>query len=148
MVGFKPTPKDVRRFDDYYYFHKSGVSYEHAFADLEQCRVYAAMAQLIPRMPTVIPVGDVPVRTDGVRFGTPSPFGYVGGAFANSLIAAGEEENSTATNRRCMTYKGYRRFGTSRALFKQIDGGGDAEKEARKALLASGVEPTIGRIDP
>lgn len=147
-MTFKATPSDVRRFEDYYYFHKPGVSYERAFADLEQCRVYAAMAQMIPLMPTILPIGDVPVQTDGPRFGMPSQFGYLGGVLANSLIAAGAEENSIATNRRCMIYKGYHRYGTSRDLFKKIDSGGDAEKQARKALIASGAQPAIGRIDP
>jgi len=144
MGSFKPTPRDARNFDDYFYFHKDGVSYEDAFADLEQCRINAAMAQLIPDVPDVIPVGDAATNNTRLSDRTFPFFGMVGGF----LIAGAEEDNAILTNRKCMAYKGYRRYGTSRALFKQIDSGSDAEKQARKALIASGAVPAIEAIGP
>ena len=142
MAGFKPTPKDARNFDDYFYFHKSGVSYERAFDDLEQCRVYAASAQLIAPMPTIIPVGDV--ATSGPKVSQRIGIGILPAI----LIASAEEDTAIATMRTCMAFKGYGRYGTSRALFKQIDQGSDTEKQARRAVIASGPAPAGEAIDP
>src|ERR1043165_3550951 len=45
-MAFKPGRSDLRGFDDYFYFHKSGVSYERAFTDMDQCRIQSEMAHL------------------------------------------------------------------------------------------------------
>jgi len=42
-LAFTPTKRDISDFGEYFYFHKDGVSYEHAFADLEQCRINATL---------------------------------------------------------------------------------------------------------
>jgi hypothetical protein len=144
VAGFKPTPKDVRNFGDYFYFHKSGVSYERAFADLEQCRINAAMAQVTALVPTVMPLGDAPTTAPKLS----QNYFLFGGPLMNILIAEAEDENGAATNRKCMAYKGYRRYGTSRVLFKQVDSGTTAEKQARRALIASGPVPGGEAMEP
>ena len=144
MAAFKPTPRDARSFDDYFYFHKSGVSYTRAFADLEQCRINAALAQVTALVPTLLPLGDVPASAPKLS----QNYFLFGGPLMNALIAEAEDENGAATNRKCMAYKGYRRYGTSRALFKQVDSGTLAEKQARKALIASGPAPAGEAMEP
>lgn len=144
MASFKPAPSDMRRFDDYFYFHKEGVSYERAFADLEQCRINAAMAQLVPQVPEIIPVGDEATGNPQLSNRT----FLFGGMIAAFLIAEAEGDYAAFTNRRCMAFKDYRRYGTSRALFKQLDSGSDTEKQARKALIASGPSPAAEAIEP
>ncbi len=143
LAAFAPTPSDVRRFDDYFYFHKDGVSYARAFADMEQCRVNATLAQLYAAVPDLIPVGDIPTSNPQL---SARPY-QLGGLFGGFLIAEAEADYSAATNRKCMAYKGYARYGTSRALFKQIDSGTDTEKEARKALIAAGPKPAAEAIE-
>lgn len=159
MASFKPTPSDIRRFDDYFYFHKEGVSYERAFAELDQCRGYSMVAQVGAIPPTIVPVGgplvqDAPKRgmfdppySNNLTFGSPlgSTIGY---ALVGMIVANYMEELALATNRRCMYWKGYSRYGTSRALWKAIDTGSDTEKLARRALLASGPRPAAVALEP
>jgi hypothetical protein len=75
-------------------------------------------------------------------------FGLGGMILANALIADAEADMAIATSRKCMAYKGYGRYGVSRALSKQIDSGDDAEKTGRRALIASGAAPKTGMLEP
>ena len=148
-MTFTPGKADLRRFDEYFYFHKSGVSYERAFADLDQCRMYSQMAQLVPLMPRYIPLGGDPVKTPGPSSWNAFPmFGLVGVLMADIIVADVTEDLAIATGRKCMAYKGYQRYGTSRKIFKQIDSGTDTEKLTRKALIASGPEPQLEATEP
>jgi hypothetical protein len=59
-----------------------------------------------------------------------------------------EEDLEKTTDRRCLAYKGYHRYGTTRAIYKQIVSGTDAEKLARKAVIASGPPPQAEALGP
>ena len=148
-MTIKPTKPDPRRSDEYFYFHKSNVSYERAFSDLDQCRMYSQMAQLVAPMPRFIPLGGEQIEPTGPDGWSTFPmFGFAGMMIANWLIAEGQEEMAITTNRRCMAYKGYQRYGISRAIFKQIESGTDTEKLARKARIASGSAPQTEALEP
>lgn len=144
-MAFKPTPKDVRRYDTYYYFHKPGVSYEHAFADLDQCHGYALSSQLSVLTPTIIPLGAAALQDDSSRRAAYSNafvmYGLIGMGLAAIFISEAEDDNARATVRKCMTYKHYVRYGLSRALFKKIEEGADAQRLGRWALIAAGPAP-------
>lgn len=136
--------------DEYFYFHKKGVTYETAFSDLDQCRLFAVTTKLVAKPPAFIPLG-----TDIVTPGnTPMShnfqllFGTVGSLFAMTIIEAAEDDNSRAISRRCMTYKGYARYATSRSAFRQMSAGTEEERLARWALVASGPQPIIGEVGP
>ncbi|HWU54627.1 MAG TPA: hypothetical protein VN175_03935 [Rhizomicrobium sp.] len=150
-MTFAPTKSDIRRFDEYFYFHKPGVSYERAFADLDQCRIYGMVAIFGGLPPSVVPLGgpqmlDKPY--DGPTMMTPF-IGWLGDAIMRATIVADIMEGlARSTNRRCMMWKGYARHGATRALWKQIDTGSDAEKLARQAKLASGPIPSTQTLEP
>lgn len=141
-MAFKSTPRDVRRYDTYYYFHKPGVSYERAFADFDQCHGYALSSQLGLLTPTIIPLGAAALQDDSSRRAAYSNafamYGLVGLGIAAIFISEAEDDNARATVRKCMTYKHYGRYGLSRALFKKIDEGADAQRLGRWALIAAG----------
>lgn len=135
---------------DYFYFHKMGVSYEKAFSDLDECRIFSLQARLTVLAPRFVPLGSASVKSNGI---TVSPqflwtYGFVGVLVAAPFIESAEDDNADTTNRRCMMYKGYSRYGTTRAIWKKITVGTDAEKLARMALIASGPEPKAGVIGP
>jgi hypothetical protein len=146
MASFKPTPLDIRRFEDYFYFHKDGVSYERAFADLDQCRGYGMVAHGLVLTPTVVPLGG-PLVKDAPKLGSPMG-GFISYVLVNMIVASYLEDLGQGTIRRCMMWKGYSRYGTSRALWKEIEKGNDAAKLARQALLASGLKPATTALDP
>jgi hypothetical protein len=50
--------------------------------------------------------------------------------------------------RRCMTFKRYNRYGTTKAIWQQIEAGTVADKLARRALIASGPQPASEVIAP
>ena len=138
---------EVSSGDDYFYFYKAGVSYQRAFSDLDECRMYSLQAQLTSVPPKFIPLGSTPVKSDSTA-GAAAQFGLVGVLIIAPIIESGEEDAAEASNRRCMMYKGYSRYGTSRASWKQIKAGTEAERLARLALIASGLAPSAGAIGP
>jgi hypothetical protein len=150
-LRFTPTPGDVADYDEYYYFYRQGVSYEQAFADLDQCRMYVLASSLTSVLPPrFVPLkGDVVSRSDSkiVDFYYAS-YGIVGGLLAGAVMDEENSENARGTNKRCMAYKGYSRYGTTRDIWDRIAAGGDAEKLARMARIASGPEPQAKAIDP
>ena len=147
-MAFKPGRSDLRGFDDYFYFHKSGVSYERAFTDMDQCRIQSEMAQLAPPIPRFIPLGGEPAKEPGFHVPVYSQYGVAGAIIGEIFIEAATEDLTAATGRKCMAYKGYHRYGTTRAIYKQIDSGTDGEKLARKAVIASGPPPQAEALEP
>jgi hypothetical protein len=139
-------PSDARDYDEHFYFHKSGVTYETAFADLDECRMYARMTNIVATPPKFVPLGsgDVQARTTPVLLN----YGIVGYLVGAYFIAQAERDSDRATMNRCMAYKGYSRYGTSEAIWSQINAGSDGDKLARGALIASGPKPEAEAIDP
>jgi hypothetical protein len=145
------TPKDARDFDDYYYFYKPGVAYERAFADFDQCRMTAAITPMFTKMPVFVPLSGDAIEAPRVSndYGRVTLiWGPLGGVFAGALIAIAEDNNIAGTNRKCLFYKGYKRYGTTRKIFKAIETGTDGEKTARKALIAAGAVPQGEELGP
>ena len=142
---------DARRFDDYYYFYKPGVVYERAFADFDQCRIDGILTPMFAPVPVFVPIGGdaiTPLRPSDDFARMTLTFGNLGGIIAGTLIAEGEIENTAGTNRKCLFYKGYKRYGTSRKIFNDIKAGTEQEQIARKALIASGAAPQSEALGP
>jgi len=137
--------------DDYSYFFKSDVSYETAFADLDECRMYSLEAHF-GKPPRFVPLGAAAVKGESLLSNEAAQervllmWGLVGGLIANAFIQSAEDDAVDTANRRCMMYKGYSRYGITRATWKQITAGTDAEKLARLALIASGPRPLAGAL--
>ncbi|HEX2592856.1 MAG TPA: hypothetical protein VHL34_15245 [Rhizomicrobium sp.] len=147
-LTFKAIARDYWRYDSYFIFHKDGVSYEQAFAELDQCRIYSLSARTAVTVHPFVPLGgEVEKRdyTDRPRTGN----GLVGSMMEDAMIENEWHYAVIATFRRCMYFKGYARYGTSERISKLIDAGTDAERLARLALIASGPKPTSGAVvDP
>ncbi|HEV2563051.1 MAG TPA: hypothetical protein VGT78_13010 [Rhizomicrobium sp.] len=146
--------------EDYYYFYKPGVSYERAFADLDQCRLYALADNIsVATPPDFVPLSGYvekarPINNYNMSFyanqyGIGGAIGAaVGGFIVGAIDAQAEDDNARATDRRCMAYKGYSRYSTSSDIWDKINAGNDAEKLARKAVIASGTKPPSEAVDP
>jgi hypothetical protein len=148
-----PNLGNIRGSDSYFYFHKPHVSYEAAFAHLDQCRIYSLTTpQGFSEPPQLVPLGTdfiserqapPPISTDGlVRFG------LVGVGIGVILAPILLQETADATIKRCMSYKGYKRYGTSRSIWNQINSGTEAERLGKMALIASGPQPTTQAFEP
>ncbi len=151
-LNFAPSPHDIKNFDSHYYFYKTGVSYEAAFADLDECRMYSLASDFVVfKPPKFIPLGD-DIAGDGSRKDVTSTSLWRRAFSQGILIAAiaeqAHEDDVLETTNRCMAYRGYARYGVSRDIADEIDAGSDAEKLARQALIASGPKPAMKAIDP
>ena len=145
-ISAKPGRGDASDYDVHFFFHKPGVTYRAAFADLDECRMYALTTTVTAEPPRFVPLGSDTVQERN----TPivSSYGLIGVALGAFLLERAEEESDRITVNRCMAYKGYARYGTSKAVWNQITAGSDAEKLAREALIASGPKPAAEAIDP
>lgn len=142
-LDFTPAPTDAADYDKYYYFHRADTDFATAYADILECDGYARGL--------IAHVGDVQV---------PYPYTYtlggaIGGALGNVFAAAvfgsGEKRRVRRMNMRaCMHFKGYARYGLSKALWNEfnfeegLSGVKDEERAAylqQQARVASSAAP-------
>ncbi len=149
-LSIAPKSQDDRSYDVYFYFYRANTTYGEAFADLDVCRIYSLSARLVLLPPKFVPLGvgiaglDSNIRTPNLYL----QYGLIGSLIGGIIIENAQDDLVLATDRRCMAYKGYRRFGTSRAIWKLIDSGTDTDRLARLARLASGPQPQAEALDP
>ena len=139
---------DATSSDDYYYFHKSGVSYERAFSDLDECRIYSLETRVQAKIPKFLALNSDGLRSESTSDTLFEQRHWLGFAILFPLWEKGEENNVNAGLRRCLAYKGYDRYGTYHASWNLIAEGADTQKFARLALIASGPRPQVDAIGP
>jgi hypothetical protein len=129
----------------YFVFHKPGVTVEQATSDLGFCWRFLPHGFQRP-IPSFVPWQ----RSDGVRKApnTIGPYGLVGDIIGG--IVAGPLERSMRQSRmfRCMVPRGYARYRTSEALWKEINMGDAAQAIRIQALIAAGPVPPTPRVLP
>lgn len=144
-LQFAATAEDEASFDKYYYFHRAGVSYGDAYVDIVECDGYARGLS-----------GGYDYRS----FQTPYVYqgtlaGAAGSVIASVMIAAifgsAEKRRMRRVNmRQCMNFKGYQRYGLSKALWEEFhfeEGLSDMPERRRfdylkrQALVASSAVP-------
>jgi len=137
--------KDLGDERKYVVFHKPGITTEQAEADLGFCW------RFVPHGVQRTTPGFIPwqkgeatrkVSYDGGQFG------LVGAAIG--AIIAGPLERSVRQSRmfRCMVPRGYARYRTSEAVWKDINLGDAARAIHTQALIAAGPVPPTPRVLP
>ena len=144
--AFRPPPADLHTFQRPFYFHKDGVPIELARADILECRDYAAKAVLWARIPDRVPVAEKAVKPEATGSGIISP---LAAGVVLSLFGGAEQRKIAAANlRKCMGFKGYRRYALSEPLWEWLNRGEAAEILDRQARIASGSAPAAPWLDP
>ena len=144
IQSYQPGRGDAGDFWRYFFFWKGGVTPEAARADLLECGTYAHSPVLWARIPERMPVDGGVQGPNGTEGG----YGLVGAA-AFSLFEGAQVRRITLANlRRCMGFKGYRRYGLSAALWRPLNAGSPDEIVSRLAAIAAGAEPTQPSIAP
>ncbi len=136
----------VRSYDKFYVYWRRDTSYETAFSDLDQCRIYGLQMKIVATTPMYAPLGASEIHKPEAPVAYQS--GIVGGLIAGYFIDQAQKEGYIQTEKRCMAYKGYGRFGVSRANWTQIMNGAAADVLARRALIAAGLRPATQSVDP
>jgi hypothetical protein len=146
-LTFQATPSDVDHYWRYYYIHKPGISFATARSDFLECNAYSASIQM-QRDPDFVPYGgDAPPNTFDIGDAAFAQWGLVGvlivGIANDDVNLETERENM----RVCVTYKGYTRYGTTKAIWNSLYKGTNDEIATRLATIASGPTPPGERLD-
>lgn len=144
LLNFQPTEDDAEDFDEYFYFQKDGVRYQNALADIGLCNSYTANLAPTSLVPKFMPFGADRGRVTG-RYNTEW---WQWGLAGNFLMSSLASDMSLVNWRNCMRNLGYRRYGISRDIWKQIHAGTGQEIEMRLAAIASGPQPHRQAIEP
>jgi hypothetical protein len=142
---------DAAGFETYFYFHKQAVGYPTALADIRECDSYSAALQPMMALPAFVPIGGAPRPDETTRKALVNvwfawgPVGLGIVAIAMDDVRAGAQR---ANIRRCMGFRGYQRYGTSRSAWKELSKDGDEQFEAKLALIASGPLPQSKALTP
>lgn len=132
---------DERKF---FFFHKSGVSFAEAYSDLSFCSQYISRGRQ-RSLPDFVPWK----RSDpATPMSNNLNYGLVGVAIM--AIIDGPIDRSIRQTRmmRCMLPRGYARYRTSEALWKQVNGKDLLASIAAQARIASGPVPPTPRTFP
>jgi hypothetical protein len=132
---------DERKF---FFFHKQGVTFADAYADLSFCSHY------IPRGQQRFLPDFVPWQRDDPARPIPNGLNYGLVGIAMMAIIDGPIDRSVRQTRmmRCMLPRGYSRYRTSEALWKQVNGKDVAASLPVLARIASGPVPPTPRTLP
>ncbi|HEY0115127.1 MAG TPA: hypothetical protein VGB54_05350 [Allosphingosinicella sp.] len=144
VTAYQPAPGDADNFWRYFFFWRGGTTAEAARADLAECGGYARDPALWARIPERMPLEGGVQGADG----SGGQYGLVGVAMF-SLVQGGLERRIALANmRRCMGFKGYRRYGLSAALWEPLNRGSPEQVVDRLAAIAAGAEPRQASVAP
>lgn len=145
-LDFAATAEDEADFDKYYVFHRTNTNFPAALTDIRDCDNLARGLN------------------SGVGYAQPTyPYtaaGAIGGAIGNVMVAAifgsAEKRRIRRVNmRRCMSFKGYQRYGLSKHLWEEFNfeegfsGIDEAKRQiylAQQAKVASGPALSLKEV--
>ncbi len=145
-LAFSVTSQISGDFDKYYYFHRQGVSFDAAFADISECdRLSSGLAAYSG--------GSEPYPGYyASQYGVGGALGgALGSMFADMIHGSAARRAMRRVNmRNCMGYKGYQRYGLAKDLWEAFnfeEGNGRKDDDIRtpklmqQAKVASGPRP-------
>jgi hypothetical protein len=147
-LSFEPTERDISGYSDYFYFHKDGVTYAKASADMKECSSYSQALTPMGITPDFVPIGGAPDPDAQSKYKEQVAMhsGLVGSIFVSIILSGSQAER--ANTRRCMGYLGYQRYGVSRSIWSKLTKGSDEENAKVFALIASGPHPQAEALEP
>lgn len=128
----------------YFILHKPNVSIEEATADFSFCWRFLSVGALQP-VPRFIPWGQTP-PTKPSDYAN-NQFGLVGSIMLS--IVAGPVQRGIRQSRliRCMTPRGYLRYRTSEAIWRQLNSDDAKQSISLQAQIAAGPVPPTPEVD-
>lgn len=122
----------------YFYFHKQGVSFAAAYADLKECYRFLPVAGASPLLPMFVPWTEEP----GFKELTPtSPYGLVGDLIGGMVLGPLERRARQSRMRRCLEPRGYVRFALPKDSWERLIDNYSERSVALQAKAASGPRP-------
>jgi hypothetical protein len=140
-LGSNPSPGAGGSSEKYYFFHRSDTRFASAFADLRECDDFARGVVTLPT-PAGSPYGDALYPKADASGGAMAnaSFGNASASVLGDALLSEDARNARRTDiRRCMHYKGYRRFGIEKTLWQKFnfeEGNTSIGEADRQRLLA------------
>lgn len=139
---FAESPEDATNYQKYYYFHRPDTSFADALADIRQCDEFARGLYGGDYYPN-------PAYT--ALYGVGGALGgAIGGAMAQAIYGSAEERRKRRVNmRRCMSFKGYQRYGLSKDLWQEFnfeEGNREVPEAERQRMLAMQAKVASGPL--
>lgn len=123
----------------YFYFYKTGVSYENAYADFADCyRYLATTAEPNVSLPAFVAW---PAQPTEVRRPQAGGYGVVGNLLIDAFADPLRQRAQQVRMRRCLEPKGYKRFPIEKLVWEQLIDRYSEASIATQAKLASGDRP-------
>ncbi len=140
LPDLSPTrdPNVIENGWKHFYFHKQGVSYEQAYADLADCYRFLLVPYVNARLPTFAPWPEKP------GFTTMQPvnnYGLVGGIIGGMVVGPVIRRAMQARMRRCLEPRGYVRYPIPEETWEQLTDKFSLGSIALQAKAASGPRP-------
>ena len=128
----------------HFYFHKTGVSYEEAYADLAECYRFLPVLGVPNTLPGFTPWNE-PLIGRPVAAG-PNPYGLIGVGIAAVVAGPLERRAYQSRMRRCMEPRGYVRYPLREEVWERLLDDYSARSIALQALAASGPTPDLPTV--
>lgn len=146
-IEFEETRRAQSKFNQYFYFHRADTDFTTALTDVRECDLRARglwQADLVYGLPKERAVDPSDTFLAGIA-----------GPMVSGLVAAIAAPSEARRERRfglrrCMSFKGYGRYGLTQALFEEFNFEAtdsdltEVERQAmlaQQALVASGEQP-------
>jgi hypothetical protein len=141
-LAFAERPEDASNYQKYYYFHRADTSFADALTDIRQCDEFARGLYGGDYYPD-------PAYT--AMYGVGGALGgAIGGALAQAIYGSAEERRKRRVNmRRCMSFKGYERYGLSKDLWEKFnfeEGNRSVPEAERQQMLAMQAKVASGPL--
>jgi hypothetical protein len=131
-------PRVIENGWKYFYFHKSGVSYEQAYADFADCYRFLPVPGSVASLPMFAPW----TETSGVRTVRPvNNYGLVGSVIGGMVAGPLQRRARQSRMRRCMEPRGYLRYPIPEGVWEQLVDNYSLRSIAMQARAASGPKP-------
>jgi len=140
-LTFTADAESEKNYWKYNYFHKSGVSFDTALADIRECRLRSHVSTF-GEVGGFVPYSGW-AAGPATRAEISSPIaGVVGGLIVGAAVASTMEVNRRFNMHECMSLKNYRQYGLPKDIWRQINPDDPAMGDAIQARIASGPAPT------
>lgn len=146
ILRFTPSSQDVLDYDKFFYFHRADTSFSEAYADIKECDALASGVSFYNGGQSAAMAATASYGVAGAAIG-----GAISSVLVDAIFGSAERRRlKRISQRNCMGFKGYSRYGLSEDLWKKFnfeEGLGRKREGVRgealqlQAVVASGPKP-------
>ncbi len=157
-LNFTPHKEATDNYWKYFIFHKDGVDFDTALADVAECEGYSKINDMFVPVPSLVPYRTASKnpasKSQDKKYAVKyNPFyGLLGFAMFSGVskltIGPVLARLSNTNQRACMGFKGYKAYGVTEDIWKSINKVDIKQEMLMKAKIASGPIPALPESTP